>query len=489
MAAKAATEGPEEKARAPLSEVVALVSRHAVTTCIKDNTMHVYGKVGGVAIYLQSQLFQTLEATKRRALEAFEYAVKYAEKYNSTESDILVGIRGYVSGRILHIQEVILEGSKVVQAKALVVGAQIDAAVRKIPIPAEYKDRLSGFVDGAVHRAEGVSIYVKDGITHSYAQIGDAVVHVRSKAEGSFESSRTMALSILERARLVVQKYMTNLRDDSIVAKGRIGNSVVQIRVRGAEAGLKASQSFTKMYSSLQEALQDLPFVRKDVVQILKSKAGSLAVCATDGFLHARGQFGAAHVYLKATVINGENLLKFHVVEAVSSAKVRSRGVIDSAMVRTMDIYGSSKAVATDKRTQLAAAGAFVGVSAGGAAGLSAGTTVGAACGLPFAVFTFGLSVPIGATIGGGAGACVGAATGGAVGLIGGGIAGHSSHQRAEIKQSILHAFGRVSDSKDYMREKAASSVAFVKARLAGSTGGTESKSGTESEASSLIGS
>mmetsp|Transcript_154174 Transcript_154174/g.287432 ORF Transcript_154174/g.287432 Transcript_154174/m.287432 type:complete len:490 (+) Transcript_154174:61-1530(+) len=489
MTAKAPTEGPAEQARAALSEVVALVSRHSVTTCLKDNAMHVYGKVGGVAIYVQSQLLQTLEATKKRALEAFEYAVKYAEKYNSTESDILVGIRGWVSGRILHIQGVILEGSKIVQAKALVVGAHIDAAVRKIPLPAEYKDRLSVFVDGAVHRAEGASIYVKDGITHSYAQIGDAVVHVKSKAVGSFETSKATALTILERARPVVEKYLTKLCDDSIVAKGKIGDSVVQIRVRGAEAGAKASQSFAKMYSSLQEALQGLPLLSKDGVQILKSKAGNLAISAKDGFLYARGQFGAAHVYLKAAVIKGENSVKLHVVEAVTSAKARSRGTIDTAMVRAMDIYGNSKAAVGDKRVQLAVAGTLVGVSAGGAAGLSVGTTAGAACGLPFAVFTFGLSVPIGATIGGGAGTCVGAAAGGAVGLIGGGMAGYSSDQRAEIKQSILHAFDRVSDSKDYMREKAASSVAFVKARLAGSTGGTESAGGTESEASSLVGS
>eukprot|EP00927_Polykrikos_kofoidii_P077198 TRINITY_DN74168_c0_g1_i1.p1 TRINITY_DN74168_c0_g1~~TRINITY_DN74168_c0_g1_i1.p1 ORF type:complete len:435 (-),score=70.56 TRINITY_DN74168_c0_g1_i1:237-1541(-) len=55
----------------------------------------------------------------------------------------------------------------------------------------------------------------------------------------------------------------------------------------------------------------------------------------------------------------------------------------------------------------------------GGAGGMVAGSTLGAICGLVPAVFTFGLSVPLGAIVGGGTGFCLGSVCGGAAGLLG----------------------------------------------------------------------
>jgi hypothetical protein len=60
------------------------------------------------------------------------------------------------------------------------------------------------------------------------------------------------------------------------------------------------------------------------------------------------------------------------------------------------------------------------GAAVGGAGGLATGSTVGAVCGLIPAVFTFGLSIPVGMAIGGGAGLWAGTVSGGAAGLVGG---------------------------------------------------------------------
>merc|ERR1711935_721759 len=115
---------------------------------------------------------------------------------------------------------------------------------------------------------------------------------------------------------------------------------------------------------------------------------------------------------------------------------------------------------ATDRGVQVTAAGALggaasVGVS-GGAAGLATGSVIGALCGVPAAFFTFGLSIPMGAAMGGATGLCAGAVTGGAVGLVGGGATARSVHKHSdEIKGGAAGAFNKASGYKDFVSQKA----------------------------------
>jgi hypothetical protein len=85
--------------------------------------------------------------------------------------------------------------------------------------------------------------------------------------------------------------------------------------------------------------------------------------------------------------------------------------------------------IATNRRLQVAAASAAGGAVAvgagGGAVGFASGGVAGGAVGSAFALFTFGLSIPVGAAIGASAGFCMGAATGATAGFIGGGAAGY----------------------------------------------------------------
>merc|ERR1740127_360107 len=115
-------------------------------------------------------------------------------------------------------------------------------------------------------------------------------------------------------------------------------------------------------------------------------------------------------------------------------------------------------AIAREPKVQVTTAVAAAGSVAGGAVGGGAGVLVGAAVGVVPALFTFGLSIPITAAIGGSvglvAGSGVGAVSGGAVGF-----AGYS--YRNELKQS-----------KDKARDFVAVKVKDIKERLS-STGGT----------------
>merc|ERR1719492_9960 len=98
-----------------------------------------------------------------------------------------------------------------------------------------------------------------------------------------------------------------------------------------------------------------------------------------------------------------------------------------------------------DPRAQVTAASAAVGGATIGtgcaAVGVVTGGTIGSACGIPFALFTFGLSIPISAVMGGGVGLVTGGAVGTTAGATTGGAIGFGGYRkRAEIKKAIAKA-------------------------------------------------
>merc|ERR1712048_818306 len=77
-----------------------------------------------------------------------------------------------------------------------------------------------------------------------------------------------------------------------------------------------------------------------------------------------------------------------------------------------------------------------MGGGAGGAVGLTTGAVAGGVVGLLPALFTFGLSIPVFAIVGGGAGLCVGTAVGSTTGAVGGGATGYGIYgKRSEIAE------------------------------------------------------
>merc|ERR1719272_2864994 len=105
----------------------------------------------------------------------------------------------------------------------------------------------------------------------------------------------------------------------------------------------------------------------------------------------------------------------------------------------------------------------------------------GAVVGLPLAIFTFGLSIPIGASLGGGAGLCVGTAVGGTSGLVAGGAAGY---KKDSISSGTKNVLAQAGDCAQYAKEKASASRQFVQEQatsvrargraIIGGTGGTD---------------
>merc|ERR1719410_1362928 len=152
---------------------------------------------------------------------------------------------------------------------------------------------------------------------------------------------------------------------------------------------------------------------------------------------------------------------------------IRKKGVVAWATEakRLAPIKAREAAVATEKlvkdRCFQATAASSVGGAvtlgtAGGVAGLATGATIGGVVGLPLALFTFGLSIPVSATIGGACGLFTGAAAGGTVGAVGGGATGYRLYQRrdqiaAAWKSGRQELTKMAQQARKYARERASS--------------------------------
>jgi hypothetical protein len=155
---------------------------------------------------------------------------------------------------------------------------------------------------------------------------------------------------------------------------------------------------------------------------------------------------------------------------ALSNARTTAVAKALDAKAKAEELSVATKEFASKKSVQTTAAsavGGAVAMGTGGAVtGAATGSIAGAAAGLPFALFTFGLSIPVGAVLGGGAGIVVGATTGATAGAMGGGAAGYGAYQNRE---QICNAAGAVAakatSGAEFVKDKASNGAEFVKGK------------------------
>mmetsp|Transcript_31758 Transcript_31758/g.100956 ORF Transcript_31758/g.100956 Transcript_31758/m.100956 type:complete len:148 (-) Transcript_31758:346-789(-) len=133
----------------------------------------------------------------------------------------------------------------------------------------------------------------------------------------------------------------------------------------------------------------------------------------------------------------------------------------------------------SQKSFQMTAASATAGAvtlgASGAATGAMTGGLAGAVAGLPLALFTFGLSIPAVAAVGGAAGLVLGTAAGATTGFLGGGAAGYCVYQKKdEIRRAVSSTYIKASSGAELIKggeiksaEYAKDAVVAAKARLA----------------------
>lgn len=198
-----------------------------------------------------------------------------------------------------------------------------------------------------------------------------------------------------------------------------------------------------------------------------------------DTIVYIRVRTGEVHNTGKTRVLRTLTVSREKASELTLHARTRTAAVCADAQKRAGVAKTKAQAVVGNQKFQATAAsasgGAIVLGTTGGAAGMATGTVIGAACGIPLSLFTFGLSIPIGATVGGGFGLCAGATSGGVAGLAGGGAAGYGAYtNRDKIKSSTNGAWSKANEYAEHAKKTGRESMSYVKDRFTSGTGGTD---------------
>jgi hypothetical protein len=185
-----------------------------------------------------------------------------------------------------------------------------------------------------------------------------------------------------------------------------------------------------------------------------KAKSQTLALCtSTHNRVH------------KVQVAVSEIAIKY-----ANKVKENSLAAADITTTKASNTYAFATTTKVGVTVSSTAAGAVVGGTTIGAMG----TVAGAAVGVVPAIFTFGLSIPVGAMIG----MCAGTAIGGSVGAVSGGVAGYTgfTHGKA-IKESVKGTLSAAGSKAETLKASAFTCVGDVKtsfsARVRACTGGS----------------
>jgi len=315
-----------------------------------------------------------------------------------------------------------------------------------------------------------------------------------------------LAGSIKEKATNAASTAQTLACDANTAALGRLGD----MKARGLDAikfakdiAAKTSEGIVDQVASgkasMVARISDIKAHTVEMVASVKKTSLEFKSRATSNIAVARGYVADKVSTTKTTaskvIAGAQARVLAHVTYAQSqtmhlleNSKARAKLSVAAASTKAAELNTKAKEVAADPKAKTAAAGAAGGAVAlgatGGAVGMASGTLIGATVGLVPAIFTFGLSIPIGAAIGGGAGLCVGTAVGGTTGLVAGGAAGYKKDDISSGTKKILASAGdglqytkdTAGASRQYVVKQVNSSATYLRARVQriSGTGGTE---------------
>mmetsp|Transcript_5916 Transcript_5916/g.13192 ORF Transcript_5916/g.13192 Transcript_5916/m.13192 type:complete len:337 (-) Transcript_5916:393-1403(-) len=190
--------------------------------------------------------------------------------------------------------------------------------------------------------------------------------------------------------------------------------------------------------------------------------------CIVDAAATSREVAVATAESCKLKVIEKSKVARKTASDAIQNIEAHGRDAATYTAAKAAKLAESSRAVASDGKFQatvaVGAGGAATCGAVGGAAGLLAGGASGAALGVIPALFTFGLSIPVGAALGAGAGLVAGTAAGGTVGAVAGGAIGYSKEK--DIRSGATKVWTAVNDGAEFAQEKTSASADYVKGQV-----------------------
>jgi hypothetical protein len=338
---------------------------------------------------------------------------------------------------------------------------RLQIAVQKVPVPASVKN-------GAMYvlnTGSAVAVFAKGKSIYVQGQIGNAILAVKVRANDAYDTANAKALATYNSVAKKAELYLLQAQDGLTSVKGKIQGTAVSIKSRAQSKTLDT-------YNEIKAVIEGLPMTTKmrDGVTVVKGRVGEITVYVNDGYMCGVSQVGHAIYFVKARVSKVQDTAQVKFLEAYS----RSRNMSNDLAKYVLSLTDATRARADKKPvTAGATCGAMLGGASGGAVGGVAGSIAGGLAGLPFALFTLGLSIPVCAVLGGGVGASAGAVTGGAAGVVTGGTAGYGYDRREEIKSGVQNTLAKAGSAGAKIQGKVMDQVEMVKERLVSGTGST----------------
>lgn len=408
---------------------------------IADGVLSVQGAIGNITISIQAK------ASKTWIMLASQASSSYAVAYQAGDSRVRP-VYVWASNHTVSAKALMLSIAQpyCIRARdgALYVQAAIGNTLVRVKVSAN--DRLFAPILSAYASVHGV--------------ISGHTSQVLAKVVALYDNVKSKSLDVLA-------PYLEKGQSMAGYTSAAINGIVVKVRVRAATIRDTAQGHVSFCYIKVKNGFIYVYGVVGDKVLCVKVSLTELMCSLTE----------------KATVISTEALARvFAAKEHIQDSAV---SMAQFARCKADKVSSQVQFAVTDRGMQMTAVGAVGGAAtmgvSGGATGLATGSVIGAACGVPAAFFTFGLSIPIGAAMGGVTGLCAGAVSGGAVGLLGGGATARSVHNhKDDIKGSAMGALNKASGCKDYMtnkakgyKESAVETTMIVKSRFVGGTGET----------------
>merc|ERR1740130_20255 len=317
-------------------------------------------------------------------------------------------------------------------------------------------------------------VRVKGGSLYIYGTTETMVLAIKAKGIQTHDLVQPKVLETLALVQASVEAYGRRVEGGMLSAKVKLHDVTVLIKAKGAETITSTKTLALKKYAYMREVVEGLPITQKIVQQVttgqsfVVGKGNDVVVYMKDGYVHVMSKVDDATVYMKARGTTVRGVVKVQILEAYTSTERLAQSIVHPIVQFLQKAMDNTKDKASKKPVAASAMGGALLVGAGGgAAGSVAGGLAGATMGLPLALFTFGLSIPIGAMIGGGAGACVGVTAGSATGAIGGGAAGYGYQRRDQIKDKVGSVVEKAGSCSNKLKEVASNSVARVRGSVA----------------------
>lgn len=225
--------------------------------------------------------------------------------------------------------------------------------------------------------------------------------------------------------------------------------------------------------SARQLVAQSYDHLRREGVSVwsadlLRSTGELVNHTATDAYAAT----GDRMIVTRAQLAGGAAVARRRAAAAATGARLHTVAAAKTAGTAARDLSVAGRRLASEKSFQAtfvsATGGAVACATGGGVTGMIVGGGLGAAAGLPMALVTFGLSIPVGAVLGGGAGLATGATIGAGAGAVGGGAMGYGAYSR---RAQIGAAANKVAAKADEVRGAAQKSIANLGSAAAGARG------------------